>query len=90
MPRRMLKWVLEVTDTQEIWVPEDTTFRHIDEQYGTVTLWGDGDPDRPLEARGITIIGTGRVVPDGVYLGNVLTASGALVWHVYEQTEATS
>jgi len=90
MPRRMLKWVLDITDTQEVWVPEGANFRHLDEQYGTVVIWGDGDPDRPLEARKIVIIGTGRPVPGGgLYLGTVLTSSGTLVWHVYEQASSS-
>ena len=50
---------------------------------GGIMLWGLVDPEAPLEARTIQIVGTGHEVPANArYIATV--QDGALVWHVFE------
>lgn len=54
----------------------------------TLQLWALVDPDAALEQRHFIIVGTGNPMPDGAagyHLATVVTAGGALVWHIFEE-----
>lgn len=81
-PPRVLKWS----------VPVDDGYHPIGSgkvclvacQYGpdTVQVWTE-ETDTPV-VRSAKVIGTGHNAPDFTeHLGSVITANGALVWHLY-------
>jgi hypothetical protein len=82
------KTVLELTDIQEIEVPEGAETLIAMEQYGQVCVWFKCDPDRPRVQRQIEICGTGHnTSTDAKYLGTCILVGGDLVLHVFEHTQ---
>jgi len=78
------KHPLKLTDTQELMFPEGYIV-HVGEQHGIITLWVLVDPETKQRPYKIHILGTGRQIPDNLmHIGTVITAGGALVWHVFE------
>lgn len=52
-----------------------------------IEFWALVDVDAPLEMRKFRFVGTGHEFPDAnlcTYLDTVITAGGALVWHVFQ------
>lgn len=90
------KYPLEVTDFQEVEMPEGAKILHIQTQpapYGTkagreqLCLWAEVDPDKPLVPRRIRIFGTGHDMEHEHqlrYIGTTDMHNHALVRHVYE------
>ena len=75
-------------EVHEIHVPGPAHFRHADVQNdpGVVSVWfeveSEGTGTHPIR---YTVIGTGHKVPgNGRYVRSMVTAGGALVWHLYE------
>lgn len=88
--RTIHKYVLKITDSQEIVVPEGTAFSHVGVQKDSLCLWAEvRDTDAQPMKRIIRIFGTGNPVDvdfmDMFHLGTV--QMGPFVWHVYEQHE---
>lgn len=58
-----------------------------------VAVWARVDTDAPLKTRRIRICGTGHPAPpstfgnEGLHLATIITAGGALVWHVFDGGE---
>jgi hypothetical protein len=83
------KWPLDLTDVQEVAIPEGTRCLHVGEQNGVLTLWGWCDSDEPLRDRRIAVVGTGNPAPssrEANHLGTVVMPNG-FVWHVFEAVE---
>lgn len=92
------KFTLAVTDRQSVVMPRDARVLSVgaqdDPTGATVQLWAEVDPTADREQRYFAIVGTGNPRPrdpdaptsrpGGSFLGTVITAGGALVWHVYE------
>jgi len=72
-------------------LPEGATPLHVAMQFGEPAVWFEIDTDRPAEAIGLVIVGTGHVVPDGVrHVGTCMTDDGAFVWHIYQYIPASA
>lgn len=81
------KFDLEIMDDQAVEMPEGAELLAVADQYGSfrdLTLWARVDPDAEPERRVILICGTGHPVGDEPHVGSVITAGGALVWHVFD------
>ncbi len=84
---RIHKYVLEVTDLQEIEMPKGRILS-VDVQKASLCLWALVDTSSPLSVVKIRIIGTGNPIPSGAldnmaFVGTALMSSGGLVWHVF-------
>ena len=81
------KFELEVTDEQEVEMPQGAQLMDVQEQGGKVCLWAAVDSEAPKEKRTIEIIGTGHPIDvenvDRVYVAS--TQQGPFVWHVFER-----
>lgn len=89
MAAKIWKSNLKVKDRQTIYLPEGAKIIAVGAQDSTgktVQLWMEADPKAQIDTVGrrIAIAGTGHDAPPGEHLGTVITAGGALVWHVYE------
>lgn len=80
------KFKLDITDTQELVMPEGAIFLSAAEQFGEICLWAQVDERRPLSKRRVHVYGTGNpmtTIPTR-FLATVVTRGGHLVWHVFE------
>jgi hypothetical protein len=94
MRRTIWKFDLDARDRQTVDMPTDAEILHVGAQDPTgrsVQLWALVEPTEPpiqVEDREFAIVGTGHAVPPDLtregFLGSVITAGGALVWHVFE------
>ncbi len=85
MPKTIWKFVLEVTDEQEINMPVCAKVIHVGVQGGLdLCIWAIVDPTADLAPRRFLIFGTGNPMPvrPGNYLGTAHV--GQFVWHVFE------
>lgn len=82
------KFNLAATERQDLEMPSRAKILFVgaqDPTGHTVQLWAEVNPDAERETRRFAIAGTGHPLPPaGHHLGSVITAGGALVWHVYE------
>jgi hypothetical protein len=83
---RIWKYPLEVTDYQDIEMPQDAEILTVQVQRGTPCLWALVNPDKPREARRIFTVGTGhdaRHIVGWHYVGTYQLHMGRLVFHVF-------
>lgn len=88
MTDKIWKAELEITDSQEIEVPEGAIFLCAREQGDHVCVWFRCNPSADKVKRTIWMRGTGHDAPefrDAFYLGTAIILGGQLVWHVFEQ-----
>jgi tagatose-1,6-bisphosphate aldolase non-catalytic subunit AgaZ/GatZ len=77
------KFVLAVTDSQEIAVPIGAEPLYVAEQAGDLCMWARVDPKNPHSLQTFYVTGTGYPVPTGTaYIGSVQMPP--FVWHVWE------
>ncbi len=84
---KIYKYPLALTDRQTVRVPLGALVLSVAEQAGRLCLWAVVDADeKETEERVIFVVGTGNPLPEdfGAFVGTVVTADGALVWHVFE------
>ena len=89
MKMRIWKWTLEVTDRQQLLIPEGAKLLTVQIQHGMPQLWALVDENAPIIHRTIAIYGTGNPLPDGdpgQYVGTYQIRGGALVFHVFDLT----
>lgn len=84
--RTIWKFPLQVTDMQEIVMPQGATILKLAVQGDTPCLWALVDPDAEKISHCIRSYGTGHDVPDyaateSKYLDTVLL--GPFVWHFF-------
>ncbi len=93
--KKIYKYPLEVTDFQEVMMPEGAKIICVQCQpapYGKplkeqICMWAEIDDEAPLVPRRIRIFGTGNPMKyehEIKYIGTVQMSNHALVWHVYE------
>lgn len=87
--RAVHRFVLDLTDEQDLLLPADAHLLHVARRDGTndrIDLWALVDPDQPPEPRRIRIAGTGHDLGDDAldYIGTVQLVSGRIVFHVFE------
>lgn len=82
------KFPLEITDEQNVMMPEGAVILSAQSQSDTLCLWAKVDAKAPLSRRTIRIFGTGHPVPDEplifIATAQMLNAWGPLVWHIFE------
>ena len=89
--RTIWKFVLPVTDEQDLEFPKGATFLYVGQQGnpGEIVIWMAVDPSAPRVKRKVQIRGTGHPLTEreGIFLGTVSNQSSpftpALVWHVF-------
>lgn len=85
---RIFKYVLEITGSQVMDLPEGSKILSAMAQRDEVVLYALVDDDvQTTCGHMIRIVGTGHPFPDcheHYYLGTVMTHGGSLVWHVFE------
>lgn len=84
--KTIYKYPLEITDLQEVEIPEGAQILCVKLQKGTLCLWAVVDPAEKLTARRIQILGTGHPIhePNIEYIGTFLMNNDSLVFHVFE------
>lgn len=82
--KRIFKYPLEITDTQEISMPAGAKILSVANQRGMLCLWALCDPKAKRDSRTIEIVGTGNPWDDrdSVFIGSVVIEP--FVWHVFE------
>ena len=84
----ILKYPLEVTDEQDIWMPAHAAILYVDVQNGAICLWAQVDRGEEQVQRRILIVGTGNWCPEpeeATYVGSVQMPP--FVWHVFDGYE---
>ena len=83
------KFMINITDTQEIPMPIGAEILTVQSQCGTPCLWARVSPGFKKENRTIIMIGTGHSIrhETGRYIGTFQIDNGALVFHVFEGKE---
>lgn len=88
------KFPLEITDEQDVTMPEGAEILCVQMQGETPCLWArlhapSAEGSVP-DCHRIRIVGTGHSIPDDAlplsYIGTVQSFGGSLIWHVFEQT----
>lgn len=87
MSSTIWKAQLEITDHQEVKLPEGAEILHVREQFGNLCMWFRCHPDAPPAPHQILIRGTGHPAPNSgaKYLGTGILMGGSLVLHVFEE-----
>lgn len=86
--KKIYKYPLNITDTQEIEMPSGSIILKGGEQFGELFIWSIVDPESELiESRTICIFGTGNELPYNInrhrYIDTIISENG-LVWHIFE------
>lgn len=89
MKRRVLKWDVLVDDREHEIGGGRVRLVACQHSHDVVQVWTEetDHPDWEFAARPrmVRVFGTGQPLPEAAnHLGSVVTAGGALVWHVYE------
>jgi hypothetical protein len=83
------KYKLELTDVQNILMPESARILSVQFQRRELCLWALLDPEEPKMRRRIRIVGTGNPMPDHGsiwwFIGTVQQEEYGLVWHVFAE-----
>ena len=76
---------IALTDRQTLTGPGLRRVLAVDDQRGKFEAWFEVVPGEPERSLDLIIVGTGHKVPDdsGHYIGHLVTAGGAFVWHFY-------
>lgn len=82
---KIYKYVLEITDEQELMVPIGAEVLSVGEQGGKLCMWFLVNPANSLYGKNVYIYGTGNPLPNIVnqqkFIGTVQIGPG--VWHVF-------
>lgn len=84
--KTIYKYPLNVTDYQEIEMPEDSTILCVDTQHETPCIWAIVDTEKGMTKRKIYVYGTGHPMNSDIfaYIGTFMINGGAFVFHVFE------
>jgi hypothetical protein len=82
------KFPLETTDLQTVRMPSGAVVLTVEAQDARPCLWALVDSEAPKVNRRFAIYGTGHPFGGGDYIGTYQLVGGALVFHVFELTEA--
>ncbi len=77
---------LELTDEQDIAVPEGAELLSAREQFDDVCIWFKCNPQNPMTRKRIRIAGEGHHIPDDGhrFLGTAKLRGGSLMFHIFE------
>jgi hypothetical protein len=85
---KIWKFPLQLTDRQEIEMPEGAVILSVQVQRSQVCLWALVEPGASKVKRQFRIHGTGHDVPDVDkldFIGTIQNNGGDLVFHVFEE-----
>lgn len=90
---KIYKYPLQIEDRQIIEMPRGARILSIQVQNGVPCIWAQVNPKSEKEKRVIYIVGTGHDLEDFIfdscgYRGTFQLHGGALVFHVFEISEA--
>jgi hypothetical protein len=87
--RRIYKYTLFLTDSQEIRLPKGAQILCVQAQAEVPCLWALVDPRESVERRIILMIGTGASIEEPerplIYLDTFQLRAGELIFHVFER-----
>jgi len=83
--RTIFKYPLNVTDTQELWLPKGSQILDVQRQDTKIMLWAEIDPHAISEVHTIEFHGTGNPIEKGERKYIATVQHYGLVWHVYER-----
>jgi len=85
------KQPLDITDIQQIYLPEGAEILSCAMQFNLPTIWFlvDAEPKGPLVEHVFRIAGTGHLIEEDrlQYIGTVHDVPLGLVWHLFEVTD---
>lgn len=86
--KRVLKWEIDITSKEPHLIGAGPVVQvAVQHDPSIVTVWTEESIPRRPSQRQVMIYGTGFEVPGHAkHLGSCITASGTLVWHVYDVT----
>jgi len=81
--KAIYKYILEITASQTIMMPKNSSILCVQNQEGKICIWAIVDPDTPLTLTTFKIYGTGHRHKEisGKYLATVQI--DIYVWHVF-------
>jgi hypothetical protein len=80
---KVLKYPIEITDRQEINMPNRAKLIHVGyDPLGVLCVWAVVDERNKRKPVVVSVVGTGRpmTVETGAHLGSII--DGELVWHI--------
>ena len=78
------KYVLDLSDEQEISMPRGAEILHFNNQNESPTIWVRVDTRNPSTNFNLSIRGTGHDNASGKYIGTAVFQAGALVLHLFQ------
>jgi len=85
MNRTIWKFPLQVTDKQQVEMPQGAEILCVQVQHGTPCLWALVDAEQGPVKRVIYVYGTGHPFTNqGTYVGTFQVHGGALIFHVFD------
>ena len=82
------KFTLELLDTQEIRLPEDSNILSVMEQDNKPVVYAIVNPEVPKLPIIFKVRATGQpieedIICDYIFLGTISTYNGTLIWHIF-------
>jgi hypothetical protein len=84
------KYPLRLGAKRPISMPCGARILAVQNQQEVPTLWAEVDSEADEEFRTFHCVATGNEPEGNVYLGTLQFSNGQLVFHIYEQREATT
>lgn len=84
MSASVWKFPLELTDVQDVYLPSNHRWLHVEMQNNVLCAWAWVDLDSPTETRTLAVVGTGNPAPSpdsAEFIGTALAQP--FVWHVF-------
>lgn len=80
------KYVLALTDEQNVSMPQNAVFLSCQMQRGDICLWALVEEKYPTEQRVIRIYGTGNPISNPMWPGTFIATvqDRSFVWHVFD------
>ncbi len=79
------KYPIEITDSQEVMLPDGARILTVQLQHGQACLWALVESENPLKPRRILSYGTGHPVSDSnmQYISTIQIEGSSLVFHFF-------
>ncbi len=84
----IFKYPIQITDEQEIFLPDKANILTVQTQYGQPHIWALCNPKEVPMSRTLFICGTGNPIDsiaDKKYIGTFQMDNGLFVWHLFEK-----
>lgn len=88
MGMKIWKFILEITDAQQVQMPKNAKILSAQLQHGKLCVWALCDEEAELATRKFNVYGTGHKLPENAHIGEFVAtfqmAAGSLVFHLFE------